>query len=152
MSEKDFCHEFSVINGNFPFFPLLKLLHLRSCVYIYIYIFNNNSNNQNHIMYARLNLATCYIWCRKMPFKRSKITQNTCYLRGGGGVLHSKCPKFGKMSGKNSLLCPFTDFLVSFFCYIPHVPLFSRISSGIHTHILRLNNADSNLLLGKVYL
>ena len=42
----------------------------------------------------------------------------------GEGVLHSKCPKFGKMSGKNSLLCPYTDFYASLLIYPKHAIIF----------------------------
>ena len=52
----------------------------------------------------------------------------------GEGVLRSKWAKFGKMSSKNPLLCSFTDFL-AVFKYTPHMPLFSKISSGMHTQV-----------------
>ena len=43
-------------------------------------------------------------------------------------VQRSKCPEFGKMTGKNPQLCPFTGLSCPFFGYSTHMPLFSRIS------------------------
>ena len=44
------------------------------------------------------------------------------------GVLRSKCPKSGKMKGKNSPVRPFTGLSCPFFGYIARMPLFSRIN------------------------
>ena len=60
------------------------------------------------------------------------------------GLQHSKCPEFGKMSGKNPQLCPFTG-LSCLFGYTTHMPLFSRISPASE-YIVKANRKHKTKL------
>ena len=59
--------------------------------------------------------------------KQNNVFSTKICKNMGEGVLHSKWPKFGKISGKYLLLSHFTDFLAIFFGYNPGMPLFFRI-------------------------
>ena len=59
----------------------------------------------------------------------------------------SKCPKFGKIKGKNPQLSPFYWTLLPFIGYATRMPLFSRIST--ETHNVTVNKIDKKLPLVK---
>ena len=63
-------------------------------------------------MYVGLTLAAYFMGYIKCPFWEGKyLILHQVFQKQGEDVLHSKCPKFGKMSCKNPLLSSFTDFV-----------------------------------------
>lgn len=67
-------------------------------------------------------LATCYMRHHEIPLLTNKMSyspQNLKkYLPLRGGGCSTKCPKFGKISSKNPLLCPCKTFLPFLLLYV----------------------------------